>query len=75
MIKQELLNVFQVLFRKILPGILIMLFLVEDAIPLGLGFGHWGDFATFATTTMTGFTGLLEEVLAFARVASFRSYG
>src|SRR5210317_406389 len=75
MIVKELLDIFQILFRKTLPGFFVVLFLVEKTVPLGLGLGHRGDFTAGAVSGMAGFAGLLEQVLAFARVAPFSGHG
>ena len=75
MVVEKLLDVFQILLRKTLPCLFAVLFLVEKTVPLGLGLGHRGDLATSAVSGMAGFAGLLEEVLAFTRVATLGSQG
>ena len=74
-IEEELLDVFQVLLGQVLPGILVVLLLVKDTIPLGLGLGHRGDFAAGAVSGMAGFAGFLEQMLALARVAALGGQG
>ena len=52
MIKKELVNIEQVLFRKTIPGFLVVLGFFEHAIPLGLGLVERSDVAAFGAFTV-----------------------
>ena len=60
-LEKELMDVFQVLFGKVFLGILVVPFLVEQAVPVGLGLGHRRDFTAGAVSGMASFAGFFEH--------------
>ena len=63
MVKQKLLNIFQVLFGNTGLFSTTMGSFIKETIPLGLGFGQRGQRSAFRSLGMTGFAVFLVKVL------------